>query len=73
MASTRFFETKSAPNPFVVWLRSVYGDDRLCLTEPFTYADWRDAFFNPTHPKGKKFPTSMTPLVPVPELLLTGF
>jgi len=28
--------------------------DRLCLTEPFTYADWRDAFFNPTHPKGEE-------------------
>jgi len=34
---------------------------------------WRDAFFNQLTPKEKKFPTSMTLLVPVPELLLTDF
>jgi len=66
---------QNLPEQLFVWLRSVYGDekDRLCLTEPFTYADWRDAFFNPTHPKGEEIPNSMTLLVPVPELLLTGF
>jgi len=40
------------------------------LTEPFTYAG-RDAFFNPTHPKGEEIPNFRP--VPVPELLLTGF
>lgn len=42
-----------------VWLRSLYGDEseRVCLREPFTYKDWRDAFFTPTHPKADTIPT----------------
>lgn len=41
-----------------VWLCTFYGDekDRLCLNEPFTFTDWRDAFFNPTHSKGEAIP-----------------
>lgn len=34
------------------WLRVLYGDakDRILL-DRFTFADWRDTFFSPTHPK----------------------
>jgi CRISPR-associated protein (TIGR03985 family) len=41
-----------------VWLRSLYGESqhRLLLDEPFTYAQWRDAFFNSTHPKTDAIP-----------------
>ncbi len=39
-----------------VWLRLLYGTDRLLLPESFTYADWRDAFFNATHPKSDAKP-----------------
>ncbi|MHC5939369.1 TIGR03985 family CRISPR-associated protein [Nostoc sp.] len=41
-----------------VWLRSLYGDnqDRVVLDDSFSYADWRDAFFSPTHPKGEEIP-----------------
>lgn len=41
-----------------VWLRSLYGDnqDRLVLDDSFSYANWRDAFFSPTHPKGEEIP-----------------
>ncbi|MBD2295121.1 TIGR03985 family CRISPR-associated protein [Anabaena sphaerica FACHB-251] len=41
-----------------VWLRSLYGEDqeRLPLTNGFTLADWRDAFFTATHPKGEAIP-----------------
>ena len=41
-----------------VWLRSLYGDDKdtVYLNEPFTFVDWRDAFFNSTHPKGEAIP-----------------
>jgi hypothetical protein len=41
-----------------VWLRLLYGDEseRLDLREPFTYFQWRDAFFSPTHPKGEEIP-----------------
>ncbi len=41
-----------------VWLRSLYGEDqeRLPLTDGFTLADWRDAFFTATHPKGETIP-----------------
>ena len=46
-----------------VWLRALYGDDKdcLCLNKPFTYTDWRDAFFNPTHPKGEAIPNLHDP------------
>ncbi|YAF98889.1 MAG: TIGR03985 family CRISPR-associated protein [Nodularia sp. CChRGM 3473] len=41
-----------------VWLRSLYGEtsDRLLLEDAFTFANWRDAFFSPTHPKGEAIP-----------------
>ncbi|MBD2384739.1 TIGR03985 family CRISPR-associated protein [Cylindrospermum sp. FACHB-282] len=41
-----------------VWLRSLYGSDetRLVLDDPFTFADWRDAFFNQNHPKAEAIP-----------------
>ncbi|GAX38405.1 TIGR03985 family CRISPR-associated protein [Nodularia sp. NIES-3585] len=49
-----------------VWLRSLYGSegvslhgetsDRLLLDDSFTFADWRDAFFSATHPKGEAIP-----------------
>lgn len=46
-----------------VWLRALYGDDKdcLCLNKPFTYTDWRDAFFNPSHPKGEAIPNLHDP------------
>lgn len=41
-----------------VGLRSLYGheSERLYLPEPFSYKDWRDAFFTKTHPKGEGVP-----------------
>lgn len=41
-----------------VWLRLLYGDAsvRLRLNDTFTYAQWRDAFFSATHPKGEEIP-----------------
>ncbi|MBD2494470.1 TIGR03985 family CRISPR-associated protein [Nostoc sp. FACHB-280] len=41
-----------------VWLRSLYGghQERLMLNDGFTYAEWRDAFFSPTHTKGEEIP-----------------
>ncbi|HLO88061.1 MAG TPA: TIGR03985 family CRISPR-associated protein [Nostocaceae cyanobacterium] len=38
-----------------VWLCSLYGDDpeRLALKDGFTLANWRDAFFSSSHPKGE--------------------
>jgi CRISPR-associated protein (TIGR03985 family) len=40
-----------------VWLRSLYGEqDHLVLDHTFTYAQWRDVFFTPTHPKGEAIP-----------------
>ncbi|MEB3181603.1 MAG: TIGR03985 family CRISPR-associated protein [Nostocaceae cyanobacterium] len=41
-----------------VWLRSLYGETqhRLLLDDPFTYAQWRDAFFTSTHPKTEAIP-----------------
>jgi CRISPR-associated protein (TIGR03985 family) len=41
-----------------VWLRSLYGEEpeRLALKDNFTLADWRDAFFTATHPKGETVP-----------------
>jgi len=42
-----------------VWLRSLYGDEseRVVLSDSFTYAQWRDAFFTATHPKGEEIPS----------------
>ncbi|MEM9815844.1 MAG: TIGR03985 family CRISPR-associated protein, partial [Cyanobacteria bacterium P01_D01_bin.6] len=41
-----------------VWLHLLYGaaGQDLGLTDPFTYADWRDRFFSATHPTGEKKP-----------------
>ena len=46
-----------------VWLRFLYGDEGAdsSLPELFTYADWRDAFFTPTHPKGEAIPGAHDP------------
>ncbi|MFB2882250.1 TIGR03985 family CRISPR-associated protein [Floridanema aerugineum] len=41
-----------------VWLSTLYGDRQsFALEDPFTYANWRDAFFSPTHPKGEAIPS----------------
>ncbi|MGK7887993.1 MAG: TIGR03985 family CRISPR-associated protein [Leptolyngbyaceae cyanobacterium] len=41
-----------------VWLHLLYGAPvvRLSLPDPFTYADWRDAFFRDRHPTGEAKP-----------------
>jgi len=41
-----------------VWLHALYGDDkdRLLLNDPFTFADWRNAFFSSTHSKEEAIP-----------------
>jgi CRISPR-associated protein (TIGR03985 family) len=41
-----------------VWLHLLYGSNniRLSLPNPFTYPDWRDAFFRTEHPKGDEKP-----------------
>lgn len=39
-----------------VWLQSLYGSTPLELSEPFTYAQWRDAFFSASHPTGDAVP-----------------
>jgi CRISPR-associated protein (TIGR03985 family) len=39
-----------------VWLQSLYGDTPIELSEPFTYAQWRDAFFSADHPTGEAVP-----------------
>lgn len=41
-----------------VWLRSLYGEgqDLVLLDDGFTFADWRNAFFTSTHPKGETIP-----------------
>lgn len=40
------------------WLHALYGNDKDCLqlSEQFTFADWRDAFFSPTHSRGEAVP-----------------
>ncbi|MBE9008447.1 hypothetical protein IQ259_26220 [Fortiea sp. LEGE XX443] len=57
-----------------VWLRSLYGfegaslygdhQERLVLGDSFTYAEWRDVFFSPTHSKGEKVPSLHDPDCP---------
>jgi hypothetical protein len=46
-----------------VWLRVLYGDEteQLDLNDPFTYAQWREAFFSTTHPKGEEVPHHKDP------------
>ncbi len=41
-----------------VWLRSLYGEgqDHVFLEDGFTLADWKNAFFSSTHPKGEAIP-----------------
>jgi len=41
-----------------VWLHLLYGEAGrdLELSDPFTYAEWRDRFFAATHPTGEKKP-----------------
>lgn len=49
-----------------VWLHLLYGDrqTRLSLPDPFTYADWRDAFFSKSHPTGEAKPKDHDPHCP---------
>ncbi|MUG95749.1 TIGR03985 family CRISPR-associated protein [Scytonema sp. UIC 10036] len=49
-----------------VWLCSLYGNSqkRLVLNDSFTYAEWRDAFFTRTHPKGDIIPKPHDSLCP---------
>jgi CRISPR-associated protein (TIGR03985 family) len=44
-----------------VWLQLLYGDDRLSLLDPFTFSQWRDATFSPTHPKTESPPLPHDP------------
>lgn len=39
-----------------VWLQSLYGSSPVDLRDPFTYAQWRDAFFSASHPTGEAAP-----------------
>ncbi|MBD2690916.1 TIGR03985 family CRISPR-associated protein [Anabaena catenula] len=41
-----------------VWLCSLYGEgqDQIFLEDGFTLADWKNAFFSSTHPKGEAIP-----------------
>jgi CRISPR-associated protein (TIGR03985 family) len=39
-----------------VWLQSLYGSTPVELNDPFTYAQWRDAFFSAGHPSGEAVP-----------------
>jgi CRISPR-associated protein (TIGR03985 family) len=50
----------------LVWLRSLYGEafERLPLDDAFTYAELRDVFFTPTHPKGEEIPPHHDPKCP---------
>jgi CRISPR-associated protein (TIGR03985 family) len=49
-----------------VWLHLLYGDrqTRLSLPDPFTYVDWRDAFFSDSHPTGEAKPKKHDPRCP---------
>ena len=49
-----------------VCLHLLYGDrqTRLSLPDPFTYADWRDAFFSTSHPTGDEKPKDHDPDCP---------
>lgn len=44
-----------------VWLHSLYGTHQCLLPAPFTYAQWRDAFFSDSHPKGEVAPPDHDP------------
>jgi CRISPR-associated protein (TIGR03985 family) len=49
-----------------VWLCGLYGEDcyRFWLEDPFTYADWRNAFFSSSHPKSEAVPNWHDPHCP---------
>lgn len=49
-----------------VWISTLYGDRQtsLDLDRPFTYYNWRDAFFTPSHPKGEAIPPFHDPNCP---------
>ncbi|MFE1744288.1 hypothetical protein [Coleofasciculus sp. H7-2] len=51
---------QNLPRAVRLWalLIALYGDDtnRLKLSDSFTFADWRTAFFSPTHPQGEAIP-----------------
>ena len=42
-----------------IWLCSLYGDEtnRIKLPQTWTFANWQEAFFSQTHPKGEKAPS----------------
>ena len=40
-------------------LQFLYGERRI--SEPFSFSDWRDNFFSPTHPKGDAVPDPHDP------------
>ena len=40
-------------------LQFLYGEKRI--SEPFSFSDWRDNFFSPTHPKGDAVPDPHDP------------
>ena len=48
------------------WLRSLYGNpsDKIMLEEPFTFAQWRNAFFSATHPSTEAQPPLHDPKCP---------
>lgn len=51
---------QNLPRAVRLWalLIALYGDDtnRLKLSDSFTFADWRTAFFSRTHPQGEAIP-----------------
>jgi CRISPR-associated protein (TIGR03985 family) len=49
-----------------VWLRLLYGDEteQLDLNDSFNYAQWREAFFSATHPKGEEVSSHKDPHCP---------
>ncbi|NEO26473.1 MAG: TIGR03985 family CRISPR-associated protein [Kamptonema sp. SIO4C4] len=47
-----------------VELRSLYAEEALSLHEPFTFAEWRDNFVSPSHPRGDLIPDIHDPACP---------
>jgi CRISPR-associated protein (TIGR03985 family) len=56
-----------------VWLHFLYGDagDALEIGQSFTYAQWRDAFFHPSHPTSEQRPTLHHPDCPCAKFTAT--
>lgn len=46
-----------------VWLQFLYGEEgvKAGLADPFSYPDWRDAFFSGSHPVGETLPAVHDP------------